>query len=84
MMLVTFEQYYADCQRTLTEISYDHANEREFCLGEEKYIDFDCVAQKYFMGKNKPATVDMLAFGTEHVLLIEFKAGLNIQEEYIK
>jgi hypothetical protein len=76
-----FEQYYEDCQQTLTEISYDQANEREFCLGDEKYIDFDRVAKKYFTGKNKPSTVDMLAFGNEHVLLIEFKAGKNVKVE---
>ncbi len=76
-----FEQYYGDCQRTLTEISYDNANERIFCVSEEKYIDFDLVAQKYFRGKNQSATVDTLVFGTEHVLLIEFKAGKNVKAE---
>jgi len=76
-----YEQMYGDCQRTLTEISYDHANERRLCISDEKYLDFDCVAQKYFSGKNSPATVDMLAFGDEHVLLIEFKAGKNVKIE---
>ncbi len=78
---VAFEQEYGDCQRTLTEISYDDANERRFCVSDEKYLDFDWVAQKYFSGKNKPATVDMLAFGSEHVLLVEFKAGKNVKVE---
>ena len=76
-----FEKFYGDCQRTLTEISYDYANDREFCYSDEKYIDFDQVAQKYFAGKNKPSTVDMLAFGSEHVLFIEFKAGKNVKVE---
>ena len=76
-----FEQSYGDCQRTLTEISYDDANERILCIGEEKYLDFDRIAQKYFAGKNQPATVDMLAFGHEHVLLVEFKAGKNVKVE---
>jgi len=77
-----FEQWYGDCKRSLTEISYDDANERTLCISEEKYINFDLVAQKYFRGKNhQPATVDMLAFGSEHVLLVEFKAGKNIKQE---
>ncbi|KHD05993.1 hypothetical protein PN36_07965 [Candidatus Thiomargarita nelsonii] len=76
-----FEQWYGDCQRTLTEISYDQVNERTLCVSEEKYIDFDWVAQKYFSGKNKPSTVDMLAFGSEHVLFVEFKAGKNVKVE---
>ncbi len=79
-----YEQFYGDCQRTLTEISYDDANERILCVGEDKFIDFDRVAQKYFCGKNKPATVDMLAFGREHVLLVEFKAGKNVKVEKLK
>jgi len=78
---VAFEQYYGDCQRTLTEISYDEANERTFCVSEDKYLDFDRLAQKYFAGKNQPATVDLLAFGREHVLLVEFKAGKNVKVE---
>jgi hypothetical protein len=76
-----FEQRYGDCQRTLSEISYDDANERILCVGEEKYLDFDRIAEKYFGGKNQPATVDMLAFGHEHVLLVEFKAGKNVKVE---
>ncbi len=76
-----FEQWYGDCQRTLTEISYDNANERTLCVSEEKYLDFDLIAQKYFRGKNQPSTVDMLAFGSEHVLLVEFKAGKNVKVE---
>ena len=77
-----FEQWYGDCKQSLTEISYDDANKRTLCISEEKYINFDLVAQKYFRGKNhQPATVDMLAFGNEHVLLIEFKAGKNIKQE---
>jgi hypothetical protein len=77
----TFEQCYEECQRTLTQISYDYANDREFCIGDDKYIDLDCVAKKYFTGTNKPSTVDMLAFGNEHVLLIEFKAGKHVKTE---
>ena len=76
-----FEQCYGDCQRTLTEISYDNANERILCVSEDKCIDFDRVAQKYFQRKNQPATVDMLAFGSDHVLLVEFKAGKNVKVE---
>jgi hypothetical protein len=41
-----YEQFYGDCQRTLTEISYDDANEHILCVGEDKFIDFDRVAQK--------------------------------------
>lgn len=77
-----FEQMYGDCKQSLTEISYDDANKRTLCISEEKYINFDLVAQKYFRGKNhQAATVDMLAFGSEHVLFIEFKAGKNIKVE---
>jgi hypothetical protein len=79
-----YEQFYGDCQRTLTEMSYDHANKRVLCVSEDKFIDFDRVAQKYFCGKNQPATVDMLAFGDEHVLLVEFKAGKNVKVEKLK
>lgn len=77
-----FEQWYGDCKQSLTEISYDDANKRTLCISEEKYINFDLVANKYFRGKNhQPATVDMLAFGSEHVLFVEFKAGKNIKVE---
>lgn len=59
---VAFEQYYGDCQRTLTEISYDDANERTFCVSEDKYLDFDRLAQKYFAGKNVKVEKQQLQF----------------------
>jgi N-acetylmuramoyl-L-alanine amidase CwlA len=55
-----FEQWYGDCQRTLTEISYDQV--RTLCVSEEKYIDFDWVAHKYFSGKKIDAPLKIRFF----------------------
>ncbi|RKZ71451.1 MAG: hypothetical protein DRR19_32580 [Candidatus Parabeggiatoa sp. nov. 1] len=46
-----FKNFYGDCQRTLTEISYDYANAREFCRSNRvpKNINiFKHVDKKYY------------------------------------
>jgi hypothetical protein len=66
---------FKNCLQPLTDISWDSANGQALVKSNERFHNYDRMADIVYRGENKPKTPDMIYFKRDTLVFVEFKNG---------
>jgi hypothetical protein len=80
----TLVEHFSDCEKTVTQISANVTDNKQFYTSAGKLYCLDSIVEKHF--KTQPKSADAICITDKTVVLIEFKEGkkTNIKPNEIK